>query len=126
MNTEKLVAAYINLRDAISDHDAEIKALKEKQQLIADELLGLCAEENADSIRTPAGTVSRRLNSTYWTSDWEEMYKFIEKHNAPFLLEKRISTSSMRDFLEQNPDESPVGLQAKRNYIISIRKPTAK
>ena len=122
----KMVAAYINIRSAIQEKDEEIKKLKEQQGAITNKMLELCAKEDIDSVRTPYGTVTRRVYSSYWTSDWEQMYKFIADNDAYHLLEKRIHTANMREFLEENPNELPIGLQSDRKYAISVRKPTKK
>ena len=125
-----LVAAYRRIRAAISEaeeaHEAKIKGLKEKMELVSTELLNFCNEQNLDSIRTPEGTVSRRVQTRYWSTDWEEMYKFIEEHNVPFVLEKRIHNGNMKQFLEENPDVLPIGLQVDNKYVIQVRKPTEK
>jgi len=130
MSTEQLAAVYIKIRTAIEEkeeqHEKEIKVLEEQLEVVANELLQICQDENADSIRTPAGTVSRRISTRYWTSDWDSMYQFIKEHDAPFLLEQRIHRSNMREFLENNPDAFPVGLQAERKYTVQVRKPTKK
>lgn len=127
---EKLVAAYRKLRAAIAEEEeafeAKVADLKEKLEYVSNELLTICNEQNADSIRTPAGTVSRRVQSRYWSTDWEQMYKFIEEHNVPFLLEKRIHNGNMKQFLEENPDVLPVGLQVDNKYVVQVRKPTEK
>jgi len=54
------------------------------------------------------------------------MYLFIREHNAPELLERRIHNGNMKEFLADNPDVTPAGLQAKNKYSISVRKPTKK
>ena len=127
---EKLVAAYRKLRAAIAEEEeafeARLAPLKEKLEYVSKELLDICNEQNADSIRTPAGTVSRRVQSRYWSTDWEQMYKFIEEHNVPFVLEKRIHNGNMKQFLEENPDILPVGLQVDNKYVVHVRKPTEK
>jgi hypothetical protein len=122
----KMVAAYIKLRNTIQEKDDEIKELKAKQELISNKLLEMCAEEDLDGIKTPFGTVTRRVYSSYWTSDWDRMYKFIAENDAYHLLEKRIHNGNMREFLEENPDALPIGLQSDRKYAVSIRKPTKK
>jgi len=121
---DKLVSAYINLRNAIRDKDDEIRELKEKQAYISEKLMELFADQNLDSVRTPYGTATRRIQSTYWTSDWESMHNFIRDNDAFHLLEKRIHNGNMREFLEDNPDKLPVGLQSNNKYVISVRKPT--
>tara|TARA_R100000951_G_scaffold10079_1_gene8691 strand:+ start:3204 stop:3593 length:390 start_codon:yes stop_codon:yes gene_type:complete len=122
----KMVAAYINIRSAIQEKDEEIKKLKEQQGVISNKMLELCAKEDIDSVRTPYGTVTRRVYSSYWTSDWEQMYKFIQENEAFHLLEKRIHNTHMKEFLEENPDSLPTGLQSDRKYAVSVRKPTKK
>lgn len=125
-----LVAAYRRIRATIAEeeetHEAKIKGLKEKLELVSTELLNFCNEQNLDSVRTPEGTVSRRVQTRYWSTDWEQMYKFIEEHNVPFVLEKRIHNGNMKQFLEENPDVLPVGLQVDNKYVIQVRKPTEK
>ena len=122
----KMVDAYINIRSVIQEKDEAIKKLKEQQSAIVDKMLEMCAKEGIDSIRTPYGTLSRRVYSSFWTSDWEEMYKFINENNAYHLLEKRIHSGNMKEFLEENPDSLPIGLQSDRKYTVSVRKPTTK
>lgn len=122
----KMVAAYIKLRAAIQAKEDEIKALKEKQALVSASMLDLCSKEDIDSIKTPFGTLTRRVYSSYWTSDWDQMYKFIAENDAYHLLEKRIHNAHMKEFLEENPDALPIGLQSDRKYAVSIRKPTKK
>jgi predicted secreted Zn-dependent protease len=129
-SVDKLVAVYIKIRDKIREtedrHKEEIAELKEQFDVVANNLLDLCNEQNMDSIRTSAGTVTRRVSSRYWTSDWDSMYQFIQEQDAPYLLEQRIHNSNMRQFLEENPDLCPMGLQADRKYTVQVRKPTSK
>lgn len=125
-----LVAAYRNLRAAIAEetetYDAKVASLKEKLDLVSAELLNVCNEQNIDSLRTPAGTVSRRVQTRYWTTDWEQMYKFVVENDVPFILEKRIHNVNMKQLLEENPDVLPAGLQVDNKYVIHVRKPTEK
>jgi hypothetical protein len=127
---EKLVAAYRKLRAAIAEEEeifeAKVADLKEKLDYVSKELLEFCNDQNVDSIRTPAGTLSRRVQSRYWTTDWDQMYSFIEKHKVPFVLEKRIHNGNMKQFMEENPDVLPVGLQVDNKYVVHVRKPTEK
>lgn len=127
---ETLAAIYIKMRNVIKakeqQHETEMEKLLEDQKIISEKLLDLCNAQNADSIKTSAGTISRRKTSRYWTSDWESMHEFIKEHDALFLLEQRIHNGNMKQFLEENPSEFPMGLQADSKYTIQVRKPTGK
>jgi uncharacterized protein YutE (UPF0331/DUF86 family) len=129
-SVEEMVAAYRKIREAISEkeeaHKADISGLREQLDIVSDALLGICNSLQADSLRTAAGTVSRRVNTRYWTTDWERMYEFIRENDVPFLLEQRIHNGNMKQFLDENPDSLPIGLQADRKFVIQVRKPTGK
>ena len=130
LSLEELVGIYLKIRNAIEakeeQHKAELQELKDQFEVVGNKLLEVCNEEGVDSLRTSAGTVSRRVSSRYWTSDWDSMYEFIKQNDAPFLLEQRIHPTNMRQFLEDNPDRFPAGLQNDRKYTVQVRKPTAK
>lgn len=130
LSLDDLVGIYLKIRNAIEakeeQHKAEIQELKDQFEVVGNKLLDICNEQSVDSIRTPSGTVSRRVSSRYWTSDWDSMYQFIMENEAPFLMEQRIHNSNMREFLESNPDKFPAGLQNERKYAVQVRKPTAK
>lgn len=127
VDINKLVKVYLKIRNAIDEkeaqHKEELVTLKEQFGIVGQSLLNLCKEQNLDSIRTPVGTVSRRISTRYWTSDWDSMYRFISEHDAPFLLEQRIHGTNMKEFLEANPEAFPMGMQADRSYTVQVRKP---
>ena len=127
---DKLVAVYRKIRGVIDEKEAEHKELigqlKEQLEAVSEKLLDICNTQNLDSLRTPMGTVTRRTVTRYWTSDWQSMYGFIKEHDAPYLLEQRIHNGNMKQFLEDNPDTLPIGLNADSKYAITVRKPTNK
>lgn len=130
VKADELVLTYRRIRDVINEkeeaHKEEIATLKAQQDVVSEALLALCNDQNLDSIRTAAGTVTRSTTTRYWTSDWESMYQFIKDRDAPFLLEQRIHNGNMRQFLEDNPEDLPIGLNADTKYVVRVRKPTGK
>jgi hypothetical protein len=50
------------------------------------------------------------------------MYDFIEKHGAFGLLEKRLHQTNMKDFLAENPDILPMGLNVDSEYTVVVRR----
>lgn len=126
VKADKLVKAYVRIRDkrkAIAEaYEREDNELKEFLETIEVELLEICKETGADSLRTEFGTVSRRVAKRYWTNDWHSFYQFLKEHGAMELLEKRIAQTNMGTFLEENPDLLPPGLQVDSRYTVSIRR----
>ncbi len=78
MNTEELVEAYINLRNAreklLTQYEAEDKKLQDEMALLEKSLLDICNTVNADSIKTAYGTVMRKLNERFFCQDWDIFY----------------------------------------------------
>lgn len=124
---EKLTDTYIKIRDKRSalsrEFDAADRALEQEMRLVEAEMLEICKKLGADSIRTNAGTVVRSVKSRYWTNDWDSMYRFIKEHDAYALLEKRLHQSHMKQFLEENPEVQPAGLNVEREFTVVVRRP---
>ena len=124
---ETLVAAYIKIREKLAEveaeHRAKTKDMKEQQEMITNHLLDKCKEMGLSSIKTAAGTVSRKTQTRFWTSDWDSMYQFLKENDALFLLDKRINTLNMKQFLEDNPDLLPMGLNIDSTYAVTVYKP---
>ena len=81
-----------------------------------------CRTLNVTSIKTNVGTLTRKLKTRYWTSDWPQMYKFMKENDALELVEKRIQQSNIKQFISDNPELSPPGLQSTSEYTVSILK----
>lgn len=122
ITADRLVRAYIKIRDARKELTQQDAKLEEQQQMIQEKLLEICKDTGAESLRTEFGTVTKRVSKQYWTHDWESFYKFIKEHDAFPLLQRRISTTTMTDFLEEHPDLHPPGLNVDASYTISVRR----
>jgi hypothetical protein len=123
---EKLTRIYIKMREKKAEvtHELEEKVSKIEQDMktVKTAILAHMKEIGAESLRTEAGIVYRTVRTTYATSDWESMHKFILEHGVPDLLEKRIQQTNMRAFLEENPDMLPPGLNANSEYSVTIKR----
>ena len=123
---DKLAAIYIKIRDAkdtlTSDYKKQYANLEEQMGVLETEMLEICKNMNADSIRTKAGTIVRSVKSRYWTNDWDSMYHFIKENDAYGLLEKRLHQTHMKEFLSENPDLLPMGLNVESEYTVVVRR----
>jgi len=122
VNTEKLAKIYVKIRDKRRELEKQVAELKEQQDTVGSQLLEICKAEGAQTIRTQFGTVSRRITKNYWTSDWDSFFKFLKENDAFSLMHQRINSTNMAQFLEENPDLHPPGLNADVNQTIVIVK----
>ena len=127
---DKLAAVYIKIRDAKDDltqtYKNKVAELDEQLGVLEEQMLERCKEEGMDSIRTKHGTIVRSVKSRYWTNDWDSMYGFIAEHHAFGLLEKRLHQSNMKEFLTENPDILPSGLNVENQYTVVVRRSKEK
>ena len=123
---EKLVKTYTKIRDKRSELSSKYKEeegkLREQQDKVKLALLEYCKEHGVESVRTASGLFYRTVKQRYWTSDWESMHKFIMDNKLPEFFEKRLNQTHVRQFIEENPDLVPAGLNVDSEYAISVRK----
>lgn len=122
ITADKLAKIYVKIRDRRRELSAEDDQLKEKLDVISAQLLEICKAQGATTIRTEHGTISRRTDTNYWTSDWDSFFRFVKDNDAFALLQRRINNTNMATFLEENPEQHPPGLNAESKYTIVITK----
>ena len=126
VQADKLASVYIKMRDKrkelLAKYEEEDKKVEAQMILVEEELLKLCKTIGADSIKTQAGTVFRSVRTRYETTDWESMYNFILEHDIPQVLERRISTTNMKQFLDENPTLMPIGMNVNNRYTVTVRR----
>ena len=125
-DASKLVQVYIKIRDARDlkkkQMEEELAQLEEQMGAVESELLEICKATGQDGGKTQFGSFTRSVKTRYWTSDWDSMYKFIREHDAPELLERRIHQGNFSEFLQQNPDTMPAGVNVESKYSITVRR----
>jgi|TARA_R110000796_G_scaffold61292_2_gene141992 hypothetical protein len=123
---EKLTRVYLKIRNKkaqlSSDYKKQEDDLNQKLDKVKAALLDYCKEQGLESVKTSEGLFYRSVKTRYWTSDWEAMHKFVMEHDVPEFLEKRLNQTSVKIFLEENPETVPMGLNVDSEYIISVRK----
>jgi len=122
----KMTKVYLKIkaeRDRLSAEYKEADSeLVSQQDKIRSALLGYLKENELKSVKTDAGTFYRTVKQKYWTSDWENMHKFILEHEVPEFLDRRLNQKNVKEFLEENPDLLPKGLNVDAEFALTIRK----
>jgi hypothetical protein len=122
VSADKLTEIYVKIRNKRRELKKQDDELEAQLNIIAAELLEICKAQGSSLIRTPHGTISKRITKRYWTSDWHSFYQFIKENDAFGLMAQRINGSNMEQFLEENPDLHPPGLNAEQTQTVVIVK----
>lgn len=123
---EKIVAAYIKMRDTkdalYKEYSAKANEIEEQMTVLKHKLIEISKETGATSFSTPHGVAYRTVKNRYWTNDWSSFYDFMREKGTMELLEKRIHQTNMKEFLDQNPEVHPPGLNIDSEYEITVRR----
>ena len=128
VSLEKLTKVYLKISNKRSqlkkEFDKEEELLVAQQDKIKQALLEHCKEHDVSSVKTSEGLFYRSVRQKYWTSDWESMYEFVLENEIPEFFDKRLNQKNIKQFLEENPDKMPKGLNSDSTYTISVRRPS--
>lgn len=128
IDASKLVNVYIKIRDARAElairQEAEMKELDDQLDLIGQQLLEICKTTGQEGGKTPYGSFTKTVKTRYWTSDWESMYQFIRENDGLKLLEQRVHQGNFKEFLKNNPDRMPAGMNVESKYSVIVRRAT--
>jgi hypothetical protein len=126
VSIEQIVSTYIKLRDKRDMMYQEFKdktaQIEEDMQTLKHKLVDISKETGVTSFSSPSGIAYRTVKNRYWTNDWGSFYNFMQEHGAMGLLEKRIHQTSMKEFLDDNPEVHPPGLHVDSEYEITVRR----
>lgn len=128
---DELVKIYLTIRKEreILSQQFEAKDAELKADMVSIEqvLLASCNDINADSIRTPNGTIIKSMKESYVCGDWDNFKQFILENQAVELLQQRIHQTNFKEFMSNHEGEGlPPGVSSMREVVVTVRKPTAK
>jgi hypothetical protein len=125
MDTKKLVATYVKIRDAraelkakYEDDDAKLKAQLGKIEQV---LLKMTDDLGVTSLKTEAGTATKTQRTRYWAADWDAFKDFMRQYDALDLVERRVHQGNFKEFMETHPDVVPP-VNADSTFAITIRR----
>ena len=129
LTVDKVIKTYMKLRSQKEAIEAETKdKVAEVKASMAKIEAWLKEKADADgvtSFKTDHGTAFLTTTDFANVADWDAVLDFIRKEEAFDMLEKRISKTAVRGYIEANK-EVPPGVTYGTKLDINIRKPTAR
>lgn len=128
-NVDQVIAAYLKLRnkkDAIEAEAKErVKELKDKLSKFEAWLKVRADEQGVTSFKTPHGTAFITTTDFANVADWDATLEFIRANDAYDMLEKRVSKTAVRAYIEATR-EVPAGVNYGTKLEVNVRKPVNK
>ena len=124
----KLVKVYRKIRDKRAADkkvwEAADAALAAQQDEVGNFLLATLNQSNVKSMRTEAGTFTRTEKVIPAGADWGAFHRWIAEDPDRFeFLERRIKSTTVAAFMEENDGALPPGVNVFRQFTIGVRKP---
>lgn len=124
MQFDKLVAAYVKLRDMKAQLDAEAKAkvkpVADKMEKIEGILLAGLQESGQNSANTPSGTAYMTTENKVSVADWPAFLEFVQEKGEWDLIKRAASKEAVMLFKEAN-DEIPPGINWSSEMKVGVQ-----
>lgn len=125
-DTAAVVRAYRAIRAKRSQikkaYEAEDNDLKAKLERLEGAMLSHLNDTNSKSQGTDAGIFYKQEEITPSAADWPTIYKWIVENDAFEFLEKRITKTAVKQFMDDHDGSSPPGMNVHREFVVRVRK----
>lgn len=122
---EQVVGTYMKLRRKKETLEAETKAgldeIKVKMGKLEAWLMQKADDEGVTSFKTESGTAFVTTTDFANVADWDAVLTFIKDNEAFDMLEKRVSKTAVRGYMDANGSVPP-GITYGSKLGINIRK----
>lgn len=127
LTVEQVVGTYMKLRrkkEALENQVKEDLAdIKAKMTKLESWLMQKADEDGVTSFKTAAGTAFVTTTDFANVADWDAVLTFIKNNEAFDMLEKRVSKTAVRAYMDET-GEVPPGITYGSKVGINVRKPT--
>lgn len=128
VNVDDVIATYMKLRDQKAAIEGEVKdkvsTIKAKMEKLEAWIKEKADAEGVTSFKTKHGTAFLTTTDYANVADWDAVLTFIQEHSAYDMLEKRVSKTAVRGYIEQEKAVPP-GINYGTKLEVNVRKPAA-
>lgn len=127
VTVDRLVAIYIKIRDAraaaSSEHRQKDAELKEKLDMINNALLARAHEAGVTGFKVAGmGTTYIDVELQCSGADWGAFYTWMKENDAMDMLERRIKSTAIKEYMEAHEGMVPPGVNTFAQQIMKVRK----
>ncbi len=125
----KVINTYLKLRgekETLESKTKEkVKSIKEQMAKLEAYIKEQADEQGVDSFKTGNGTAFLTTTDFAQVADWDAVLEFIKDNDAFDLLEKRVSKTAVRGYIEADKSV-PSGINYGTRIDVNVRKPVNK
>jgi hypothetical protein len=129
LTVDQVIEAYLkyrNKKEALeADIKDQVKELKEKMAKLEAWIKEKADTDGVTSFKTTHGTAFLTTTDYANVADWDSVLNFIKENEAYDMLEKRVSKTAVRGYIDQNK-AVPSGVNYGTRIDVNVRKPANK
>lgn len=126
IDNTKVVKAFQNIKAAREELARKFKeeddALKEKQERLQNFLLDFLNTNGLQNASTETGIFYKQEDVIPTAADWSAFYAWVKENDAFDALEKRITRTFVKNWMDDHDGTPPPGVSVFRKYKVAIRK----
>lgn len=120
-----VVAKYMELRRLKESIDEEYKQklgkVRDAMDMLESHFLKYFDSTGQTQIKTDDATVFVKTNDYAQVADWDAVLSFVKENDAYEFLEKRVSKTAVRDYIDDNK-QVPPGINYGSKLSVNVRK----
>ena len=128
LTIDVVIDHYVKLRDRKSalkaEYDKQVKEVELKMNKFEAYLLQQADAQGVTSFKTKNGTAFVTTVDMANVADWDAVLKFIKDNNAWDMLEKRVSKTAVRQYIEATK-AIPSGVNWATRLDVNVRRASA-
>lgn len=121
-----VVEHYITLRDHVAlreaEHKAELAEYKSQMKNAEAFLLNHLNESGLDRVGVGAGTVFVQVKTMPSIKDKGALIDFIKQTGNVELLQARVSSTAVKEYMEHNDNQLPPGVDVTTSREVTVRR----
>lgn len=127
--TSDCIRAYMKLRNQKAEmkaaYEASVASIDSKMEKLEAYLHAQMLADGVTSYKSEHGTAYLSTTDTATVSDWEAVVEYIKSNDAYDMLERRVSKTAVRAYMERD-GQVPPGITFGQRQSVNFRKPSAK
>jgi hypothetical protein len=129
LTVDTVIDTYLKLRNKKESIESEtkekVKGIKENMAKLEGWIKEQADKQGVKSFKTDHGTAFLTTTDFAQVADWDAVLSFIKDNDAFDMLEKRVSKTAVRGYIDKNKTV-PSGVNYGTRIDVNVRKPVAK
>lgn len=122
LNLGQLCDAIARKGDEISELEARVRELRTEKGTLEDKLMLAMDAAGTEMARGEYATISKSVVEQFQVDDWESLYRYLQRNNAPHLLQRRLSVEAVREEVKRRRGKELPGTSRFEQARLNVRR----